>query len=188
MVEMYQSSKIADQIKNNNRAYLSGKNRLGIVQVTDQSGKVIFSTGKQQKSGEKGITCIRTPVKIYDDTWYIENYVKSRLLTEEFWQLSMILLTVMVVLFLLIAYYSRYFVRSIVEPIEEVNVGLRKVEDGKLDVHIETNGQLSTDIVNTSKATLPETGGIGTTIFYTVGGLLVIGAIIMLIQKRRMAE
>ena len=141
MVEMYQSSKIADQIKNNNRAYLSRKNRLGIVQVTDQSGKVIFSTGKQQKSGEKGITCIRTPVKIYDDTWYIENYVKSRLLTEEFWQLSMILLTVMVVLFLLIAYYSRYFVRSIVEPIEEVNVGLRKVEDGKLDVHIEPNGQ-----------------------------------------------
>ena len=47
---------------------------------------------------------------------------------------------------------------------------------------------VSTTVVNRSGAELPETGGIGTTIFYTVGGLLVVGAIIMLIQKRRMAE
>ena len=46
----------------------------------------------------------------------------------------------------------------------------------------------TTKVINRSGATLPETGGIGTTIFYTVGGLLVVGAIIMLIQKRRMAE
>lgn len=49
-------------------------------------------------------------------------------------------------------------------------------------------GSLTADVENNKGATLPETGGIGTTIFYTVGGLLVIGAIIMLIQKRRMAE
>lgn len=141
MVEFYQSSKIADQIKTNNRAYLAGKNRLGIARITDASGNVIFSVDKKQTFGKKGITCIRTPVKIYDDTWYIENYVESKILTEEFWQVSVFLLIVMLVLFLLVAYYSRYFVRSIVEPIEEVNAGLRKVEDGKLDVHIEPGGQ-----------------------------------------------
>ncbi|MBP5621169.1 MAG: LPXTG cell wall anchor domain-containing protein [Thermoguttaceae bacterium] len=34
--------------------------------------------------------------------------------------------------------------------------------------------------------TLPETGGIGTTIFYIVGGSLILGAVILLITKKRM--
>ena len=33
---------------------------------------------------------------------------------------------------------------------------------------------------------LPDTGGIGTTIFYIVGGVLVVAAAILLITKRRM--
>ncbi len=41
-------------------------------------------------------------------------------------------------------------------------------------------------IVNQSGATLPETGGIGTTIFYVVGSVLVLGAVILLVTKRRM--
>lgn len=32
---------------------------------------------------------------------------------------------------------------------------------------------------------LPETGGMGTTVFYVVGGLLVVGAVIFLIAKRK---
>lgn len=59
------------------------------------------------------------------------------------------------------------------------------------DIQLEADpqfGRVDAKVANTSGAVLPETGGMGTTIFYTVGGLLVIGAIIMLIQKRRMAE
>ncbi len=41
------------------------------------------------------------------------------------------------------------------------------------------------DVVNNSGVLLPETGGIGTTIFYIVGGLLVVGAVVLLITKRR---
>ncbi len=44
-----------------------------------------------------------------------------------------------------------------------------------------------TTIVNTTGGLLPETGGIGTTIFYIVGGLLVVGAAIFLITKKRMS-
>lgn len=40
-------------------------------------------------------------------------------------------------------------------------------------------------IVNTNSALLPSTGGIGTTIFYIVGGILVLGAVVLLITKRR---
>lgn len=48
------------------------------------------------------------------------------------------------------------------------------------------NGAISTDIVNKSGSELPETGGIGTTIFYIVGSVLVVGAAILLITKKRM--
>ncbi len=51
-----------------------------------------------------------------------------------------------------------------------------------------TTGVVETSIQNKSGAELPSTGGIGTTIFYIVGGVLVVGAIILLITKKRMGE
>lgn len=47
---------------------------------------------------------------------------------------------------------------------------------------------LSASIVNKSGATLPETGGIGTTIFYVLGSLLVVGAGVVLITRKRMGK
>ena len=41
-------------------------------------------------------------------------------------------------------------------------------------------------IKNTSNTALPETGGIGTTIFYTVGGLLALVAVVVLVSRKRM--
>ena len=41
-------------------------------------------------------------------------------------------------------------------------------------------------IQNTTGATLPSTGGIGTTIFYVVGAILLLGAVVMLVVRRRM--
>ena len=53
-------------------------------------------------------------------------------------------------------------------------------------IEIETLSATSTVAVNKSGSTLPATGGIGTTIFYIVGGMLVIGAGVVLITRRRM--
>lgn len=43
-------------------------------------------------------------------------------------------------------------------------------------------------VVNNTGALLPETGGIGTTIFYVVGGLLMVAAFVLLVSKKRMAS
>lgn len=50
-----------------------------------------------------------------------------------------------------------------------------------------SSGVISTDIVNHTGAELPDTGGIGTTIFYVVGAVLVIAAVVLLITKKRMS-
>lgn len=42
------------------------------------------------------------------------------------------------------------------------------------------------NVENTTGAQMPETGGIGTTIFYTLGGLMVVAAGVLLVTKRRM--
>lgn len=49
-----------------------------------------------------------------------------------------------------------------------------------------TDGSLTSDVINNKGAELPETGGIGTIIFYVLGSLLVVGCGIVLISKRRM--
>jgi len=47
---------------------------------------------------------------------------------------------------------------------------------------------LALQIVNNAGTLLPSTGGIGTTIFYIVGGLLAVGAGVVLVAKKRMGK
>lgn len=46
-------------------------------------------------------------------------------------------------------------------------------------------GSLTTDVVNKKGATLPSTGGIGTTMFYVAGGLMVVVAGVLLAAKKK---
>lgn len=63
----------------------------------------------------------------------------------------------------------------------EITVG-EKTEAGNA-----STGIVNTTVQNNKGATLPETGGIGTTIFYVVGGLLTVGAVVLLVTKKRMS-
>lgn len=52
---------------------------------------------------------------------------------------------------------------------------------------IATSSEAPQSIVNTKGVELPSTGGMGTTIFYIIGAVLVIGAGILLVTRRRMS-
>ena len=66
----------------------------------------------------------------------------------------------------------------------EVNVpvnGTDAIEEGDA-----TTGAVNIVVENNSGAALPETGGVGTTMFYIIGAALVIGAGVVLVSRRRM--
>ena len=67
-----------------------------------------------------------------------------------------------------------------------------KAPDGYnlLDEEKEVNldSTTSIDVVNNAGSVLPSTGGIGTTLFYVIGGILVLGAAVTMISKKRMEE
>ncbi len=52
-------------------------------------------------------------------------------------------------------------------------------------ISLGANNTLETTVINKKGSLLPSTGGIGTTIFYIIGGILVIGAGIILVVKKR---
>ena len=43
-------------------------------------------------------------------------------------------------------------------------------------------------IINKTGAELPSTGGMGTTIFYIIGSVLVLAAVVLLIVRKRMSD
>lgn len=51
-----------------------------------------------------------------------------------------------------------------------------------------TNGVFDTTIVNVPGTQLPSTGGMGTTIFYILGSVLVVAAVVLLVTKKRMSS
>ena len=84
-----------------------------------------------------------------------------------------------------------YYLREVKAP----NGYNKLAEDIKIEITGPTEGQdgkltyttVVAKVNNQSGTELPSTGGIGTTIFYVAGGVLVIGAAAMLIAKRKKA-
>ena len=59
---------------------------------------------------------------------------------------------------------------------------------GDVNVTVGADNNTRIDVENQTGAELPSTGGIGTTLFYVIGGLLVVGAVVVLVSKKRMEQ
>jgi len=57
-----------------------------------------------------------------------------------------------------------------------------------ITVNVKNDNTLIVEVENTAGHTLPSTGGMGTTLFYVVGGILVIGAAAILILRKRASD
>ena len=72
--------------------------------------------------------------------------------------------------------------------LKSLETTLPAVDDDGKDTTVSGNlgtGVIETDIENNKGVQLPSTGGIGTTIFYVAGTILLVGAAILLVAKRR---
>ena len=65
---------------------------------------------------------------------------------------------------------------------------LTALDGGNLGTGVVSTGAITTDIKNEKGATLPTTGGMGTTVIYVAGMILVLFAGVMLVTRRRMAR
>ena len=73
-----------------------------------------------------------------------------------------------------------------------VPAGYNKADDQNIEIkdkdYTVDNLVKTATVTNNSGTELPSTGGIGTTMFYVVGSILVIGAAVVLISRRRMSR
>ena len=75
------------------------------------------------------------------------------------------------------------------DGLEDLNAFKWTKETGSSDnVTVDTNGTFKFTVENNKGSELPTTGGIGTTIFYIVGAILVVGGGILLVSRRRMSS
>ena len=80
-----------------------------------------------------------------------------------------------------------YFTITAEHDVLSDNPTLTKLEGGdKFSGNVET-GAVTGDIENKAGVELPETGGIGTTMFYIFGAVMVLGAAVLLVTKKRMS-
>lgn len=68
------------------------------------------------------------------------------------------------------------------------NADTKKFASNNNTINVEVDNTLSAAIVNKSGSVLPTTGGMGTTLFYLFGSILVLGAGVLLFTRKRMAR
>ncbi len=74
------------------------------------------------------------------------------------------------------------------EDIEIDIIPAGETDAGKVTYTGNSNASETVEVENKTGTPMPSTGGIGTTIFYVVGGILVVGAIVLLITKKRLGS
>ena len=67
-----------------------------------------------------------------------------------------------------------------------ISASHQRTGDQSSKVELDNSVNMANDVVNKTGATLPSTGGMGTTLFYVIGGGLMVAAVVLLVTKKRM--
>lgn len=153
MVSLFVSSKVGNRIRDYNKDPL-----LGTTILLDKNGEVlldieenwdVFLPDKDKGWMEKGELRRRIQGKnyVYLATrepvtgCYFVTVVPAKVLTRRFNEVAAGIAAVMVLLFVLFYRFSAYFLKNIISPVHHVVEGMKQVEEGSLEVHVEPSGQ-----------------------------------------------
>lgn len=153
MVSLFVSSKVGNRIRDYNKDPL-----LGTTILLDKNGEVlldieensdVFLLDKDKEWMEKGELRRRIQGKNYVylvtrepvTGCYFVTVVPAKVLTRRFNEVAAGIAAVMVLLFVLFYRFSAYFLKNIISPVHHVVEGMKQVEEGSLEVHVEPSGQ-----------------------------------------------
>lgn len=74
--------------------------KLGIMQIVDEDGNLIFHSGEGAEKCGGGYTCVRTPVELGNTKWYVESYIKTSELMQDFMRIAVVIVLVVGLFFL----------------------------------------------------------------------------------------
>lgn len=152
MVTLVSSSQLERILREYHKEELLGK-----TVILDKDGRVIYDEagvkellpdrkGNEWKEGSftkrSGGKNYRYVVSREGETGcYFVSIIRSSLLTEKFTRVAFGMLAVTSVILALFYIFSTYFLRRIVNPVHHVVEGMKQVEKGNLQVHLEPEGQ-----------------------------------------------
>lgn len=67
-----------------------------------------------------------------------------------------------------------------------ISASHKRTGDQSSKVELNGSENMANNVINKTGATLPSTGGMGTTLFYVIGGGLMVAAVVLLVTKKRM--
>ena len=78
-------------------------------------------------------------------------------------------------------------IKVIIDNNGNVTYATKTTANGEYGNAVAADASLGIKVLNQSGTELPSTGGMGTTIFYVLGSILVVGAVVLLVTKKRMS-
>ena len=143
MLCFFQVTGASDKIKANNAGYRQKKNKIGFTRIVDGKGAVVYQPPGIPENVLRETSYIRveTPLAVSGNDWKLESYVKRQELTADYRMVAAMLLVAMGVVLALYTIFSRYFLKQIIQPVQQMSKGLEQVEEGMLDVHLTPAGQ-----------------------------------------------
>lgn len=135
-------------------SYNKQKN-LGTMVLIDKSGEIILNTSQDtdivlphreflKKEGiyhNKGKKVTYKIASIENTDWKLVNIINTKRLLQGFNKVAIIIILITLLLFIFFIFFSEYFLKGIIHPINEMIEGLKQLENGDLQIHLNASGQ-----------------------------------------------
>lgn len=143
MLSFFQVTGASDKIKTYNAGYRQKKNKIGYTRIVDERGQNVYQPQSvpEEVLEDSAYIRVETPLEVSGNDWKLESYVKQKELTADYRTVAAMLLLAMLIVLALYTGFSRYFLKQIIQPVEQMSRDLKKVEEGGLDIHLTPAGQ-----------------------------------------------